>query len=114
MTPDLSGFDDPNEKLAAMLTQSSTFSSPPLKSRLIVEACRRYNLDGVFWLIHYACRPIMADADMMKDMVQKELDIPFMVVEGDVYDAHFLSAEALRPRIETFAERVKARQAGRA
>ncbi len=110
LAPDISGIDDPNERLAAVLTQSSVFSSPPVKGRLVAEACRRYNLDGVFWMVHYSCRPVAADSYMVKDMVQKELNIPFVVLEGDIYDGRFRGVEELRPRVEPFAEMVKARK----
>ncbi|MDO8635515.1 MAG: 2-hydroxyacyl-CoA dehydratase family protein [Dehalococcoidia bacterium] len=110
-SPDISGIEDPNYRLAAVLTQASIFNSLPVKSRVTIEACRRYKLDGCLWLVHYSCRPIMSDSYMMKDIVQKELGIPFMVLETDVYDPRYNRNRQLRPQLEAFAEMVKSYKA---
>jgi benzoyl-CoA reductase/2-hydroxyglutaryl-CoA dehydratase subunit BcrC/BadD/HgdB len=112
-SPDVSGIEDPNHRLGAVLTQSTLFNSFPVRSRIAVEACRRYNLDGAFWMVHYSCRPMVSDSYMIKDIVQRELGIPFMVLEGDVYDPRDSRTRQLRPHIESFAEMVKAHKLSR-
>jgi len=75
--------------------------------RSIIEACKRLNIDGIFWWIHHACRPMLAQSLMIRDSVTKQLGIPFMVLEGDGYDRQFYSFEALRTNIEAFAEMLR-------
>ncbi|UCF83046.1 MAG: 2-hydroxyacyl-CoA dehydratase [Desulfobacteraceae bacterium] len=45
---------------------------------------------------------------MVKDALKKEVKIPALVLEGDVYDPRYYTKEQLRTRIESFAELVKA------
>ena len=77
------------------------------RARSIVAACRSYNLDGIFMLGHYACRAIIGSAFTLKAAVQREIDIPIMVVEGDIFDARFYTAQQLRNRLEAFPEMLR-------
>lgn len=59
-------------------------------------------------MLHYSCRPFATDALMVKDALKKELGIPVLVLEADIYDPRFYTREQLRTRLESFAELVKA------
>lgn len=84
--------------------------SLPVRIKGIIGACRRYNLDGILWAVHYPCRPTAGDAMMIKDAVTRELSIPMMVLEYDTFDSRFRTTPQLRTRLETFAEILKSRK----
>ena len=48
---------------------------------------------------------------MAKKGVEDELGIPVLALEGDVWDTRDYSTEALRIRVETFAEMLRAKKA---
>ncbi len=73
-------------------------------------AIRKGRFDGGIELYHYVCRYFAGDPKMIKDAVQKEFDLSFLVLEGDPYDSRYCNAEQLRTRIESFAEMLLARR----
>ena len=50
----------------------------------------------------------------MKKDIEKELGIQVLALEGDYYDTRSYSAEALRTRVEIFAEMLRASKAAAA
>lgn len=100
--------EDPWERVAYALIQRSIEASVPMRIRAIIGAVKRYHLDGVLNLFHYSCRYFAGDPLILKDAVEKETGVPVMVLEGDLYDPRFYTAEQLRTRIEAFGEMLKA------
>jgi len=76
--------------------------------RLFQECCKEFNVDGFLYLYFFSCRPICLTALMVKKGVEDELGIPVLALEGDVWDTRDYSTEALRTRVETFAEMLRA------
>jgi len=76
--------------------------------RQIISACREFQLDGVIMQYHIACHMYDILPLKLKEMVQKELGIPVLLLEGDWYETRDYSAEGYRTRLECFAELVKA------
>ena len=59
-------------------------------------------------LPHFSCRVFGNDYMMIRDGVKKELgDIPSLVLETDLFDPRYYTAEQSRTRLESFAEMVK-------
>jgi len=79
--------------------------------RLFQECCKEFNVDGFVYLYFFSCRPICLTALMAKKGVEDELGIPVLALEGDVWDTRDYSTEALRIRVETFAEMLRAKKA---
>lgn len=77
------------------------------------EICRKYNVDGAILFNTVCCRLFNPCSPLQKDYLEKELGIPVLALEGDIYDSRNYSAERLRSRIETFAEIVKASKASK-
>ncbi len=100
--------EDPWERVAYALVQRSIEASVPMRIRAISGAVKRYHLDGVLNLFHYSCRYFAGDPLILKHAVEKETGVPVMVLEGDIYDPRFYTAEQLRTRIEAFGEMLKA------
>lgn len=74
----------------------------------IISACREFQLDGLIMQYHVACHMYDIFPLKLKEMAQKELGIPVLLLEGDWYETRDYSAEGYRTRLESFAEMVKA------
>lgn len=77
------------------------------------EICRDWKVDGAVLMNTVSCRLFDPCTILQKDYMEKELGIPVLALEGDIYDTRNYSAERLRTRIETFAEIVKAAKAAK-
>lgn len=77
----------------------------------VAEAIKEANVDGVIWNYLHNCRPISQPAYLVKQFVEKETGIPVLALEFDLADSRTYSAGALRTRVETFAEMLRARKA---
>jgi benzoyl-CoA reductase/2-hydroxyglutaryl-CoA dehydratase subunit BcrC/BadD/HgdB len=101
----------PTEQPSDLLTAlgEGSFRRPHCSSvRGVIEywedICNMYEVDGMILMYQYSCRPWATPPLMGKKDLQKKLDIPILVVEGDSYDTRNYSAGQLRTRIESFAE----------
>ncbi len=112
-SPDTSGFEHPFEKLAATISQRS-YNGTRFRTNALIGACKRFDLDGVFWFNHSECRPRGLDAWLIRDMVRADIDIPFLVIDADLWEPRYYNLKKLRPTIETFAEMTKAYKAAKA
>ena len=75
------------------------------------EAVKALNMDGVIWNYLYNCRPLALTAHFLKKWVEENTGIPTLSLEIDNYDSRSYSAAALRTRVETFAEMLRAKKA---
>jgi benzoyl-CoA reductase/2-hydroxyglutaryl-CoA dehydratase subunit BcrC/BadD/HgdB len=78
--------------------------------RFFEECCDEFNVDGFLYLYFFSCRPICLTALMVKKSIEDKLGIPVLALEGDVWDTRDYSTEALRTRVETFAEMLRAKK----
>jgi len=78
-----------------------------------LENCKAFNVDGAINFYPYSCREWVPTVIITKRMIEKEMGIPVLVLEGDCYDTRNYSAGQLRTRVETFAELVKAHKASK-
>jgi len=67
----------------------------------------QYNVDGAILLHHIGCRQFCSWLPMGKVVIEKDLDIPVLVLEGDYNDSREYSAAQMKNRLETFAHIVK-------
>ena len=75
------------------------------------EVIQEAGIDGVIWNYLFNCRPIGQPAYMLKRFVEKETGVPVLPLEFDLADSRTYSAGALRTRVETFTEMLRARKA---
>ena len=66
--------------------------------------------EGVLLIFQFNCRPWATPPLMAKKALKERLDVPVLVVEGDIYDTRNYSAGQLKTRIESFAEVLKAKK----
>jgi len=77
------------------------------------DAVTSLNMDGVLWGYLYNCRPSAHTSHFLKKWVEEETGVPVLPLEMDIYDSRNYSAAALRNRVETFAEMLRASKASR-
>jgi hypothetical protein len=74
------------------------------------ETLMALNPDGVISSYLFSCRPVAMTSHLYK-LAAEETGIPHLSLEIDLYDSRNYSAEALRTKVETFAELLRARKA---
>jgi len=81
----------------------------------IVQRCataiRALNVDGLIFNYLFNCRPLAQPSHFLKKWVEGNLGIPVLALEFDLADSRTYSAGALRTRVETFAEILRAKKA---
>ena len=78
--------------------------------KLAAEIIQAEKLDGFIWNYLYNCRPLSEPSFLLKHFVEKELGVPILALEFDLVDSRTYSAGAMKTRVETFAEILRARK----
>ena len=101
--------EDPYVAIAQNLRGSG---AQPLSARvkLILDACKRYNIDGVLDHFHVGCRAVASDAFIIGDALMKELSIPVLVLEWENFDPRVFHYEQYRSRLELFKSMIEDRR----
>jgi len=68
-------------------------------------------IDGVIWGYLFNCRPFALMSYIPKQWLEEVVGVPTLSLEMDIYDGRNYTASALRTRVETFAEMLRARKA---
>ena len=76
----------------------------------IREQAREVGADGLLFTPVYQCRCFAGLPVIVKQEVEKELGIPALYLETGAFDARDHSYEAMKTRVETFAELLRARK----
>ena len=79
----------------------------------ILDACRAWDLDGVLWVDHHACRLGATDETMIEKAVKEQLGLPMLTLDFEYFDPRYYSSAQLRTRIEAFAEMLRAAKAAK-
>ena len=74
------------------------------------EVIDMWKVDGFIQAISFSCRASF-NVLMHKRIVERDLGIPVLGLECDFYDTRDYSAQAMRTRVEAFAEMLRARKA---
>ena len=77
------------------------------------EGVQMLGLDGFLWFYQKACRATTPQMLIYKKAMEEELGIPVLALEADLFDTRSYSAEALRTRVETFADLLRERKAAK-
>jgi len=67
-------------------------------------------VDGVISNYLFNCRPVALLSHIAKSWVEDRTGLPTLSLENDVYDTRSYNAQAMRTRVETFAEMLKAKK----
>jgi benzoyl-CoA reductase/2-hydroxyglutaryl-CoA dehydratase subunit BcrC/BadD/HgdB len=72
-----------------------------------------WQVDGIVFFRHYSCRQYSIFPLKAKEVIEEELAIPVMLLEGDYCDFRSYNTLQMRTKLETFAEILKTRKAVR-
>lgn len=101
-TPDLVASKDPYALMSLTYLQNSLISSLARRIPLIIEGCKRLNVDGVLDRYHVGCRSVAGDALIIEDAVKKELGIPVLLLEWENFDPRVYDQAEFKRRMEVF------------
>lgn len=79
----------------------------------LVDAVKAWNVEGVIFFRHFSCRQYSIFPIRAKQVIEEELQIPVLSLEGDYCDFRSYNVQGMRTRLETFAEMVKSERAHR-
>ena len=77
------------------------------------QICPEWDLDGAILNYPIGCRDLCTSPMKTQDVITKELGIPILLLETDHIDNRSYSAEAMRSRVEAFAEMLKVAKAAK-
>lgn len=100
---------DPYELIGQVMHTSLT-QSLSARIAIIIEVCKRLNIDGVLGRFHAGCRIGAADALIIKDAITRQLGIPALLLEWEGFDTRIYNEEQYRKRLELFKETLKSKQ----
>jgi benzoyl-CoA reductase/2-hydroxyglutaryl-CoA dehydratase subunit BcrC/BadD/HgdB len=76
------------------------------------ELAQLSHVKGLIFWTHYSCRQYSIFPLKAKEIIEAELNIPVLLLEGDYCDFRSYTTEQMSTKIETFAEMVKALNSG--
>jgi benzoyl-CoA reductase/2-hydroxyglutaryl-CoA dehydratase subunit BcrC/BadD/HgdB len=78
--------------------------------RLMDSMVKAPSVDGFIWAYTYNCRPMAQTSHFLTRYIRDNTGIPVLSIESDHFDSRSYSAAALRTRVESFAELLRARK----
>ena len=109
-----SNYTTPHEKRADSELRRALYHGTSAMIHRHLELSRDWNVDGVLLCYPFSCRPFAIEPLMTKKAIEAELGIPVLALEVDLWDTRDYSTGALRTRVETFAEMLRATKAAKA
>ena len=94
-----------------VMTSGELYHSNYGMVRRLGDAVKTLNIDGVIWDYLFNCRLMSQSSHLLKKWVEENTGVPVLALEIDLYDSRNYSADALKVRVETFAELLRARKA---
>jgi hypothetical protein len=104
-------FDSIGEELAEAGLRAGAFHSSYGFAKRFADAVKELKMDGVLWGYQYNCRPMALGSHLFKQVIEEETGVPTLSLEMDLYESRSYGVEALRTKVETFAEMLKAKKA---
>jgi benzoyl-CoA reductase/2-hydroxyglutaryl-CoA dehydratase subunit BcrC/BadD/HgdB len=95
---------------ASQLLRGSMAQPLAARVKLILEGCRRWNIDGVLDHFHIGCRGVAADAFVLQEAVTKQLGVPVLVLEWENFDPRVFNYEQYKTRLEVFKSMMEGRR----
>ncbi len=103
----------PLESLAKKMICNISNGSYERKAELVQEIAKELSPDGVINFCHWGCKQSSGGAMILKEKMQ-EIDIPFLVLDGDGMDRRNSSDGQIRTRLEAFLEMIDQKKGGAA
>jgi hypothetical protein len=100
--PDKETSDDPYIRFGLGTQQHSLGTDLTQRIPLIIEGCKKMNVDGLLDRYHIGCRSVAADALIVDEAVRRELGIPVLLLEWENFDPRVYNHEEYRRKLEVF------------
>jgi benzoyl-CoA reductase/2-hydroxyglutaryl-CoA dehydratase subunit BcrC/BadD/HgdB len=97
---------DPYEAMSQYL-QGSLLLYLGGRISVILDACKRLEVDGVLNHYHVGCRSVAGDALIINDAITKELKIPTLLLEWENFDPRVYDHEQYKTMLEVFKTMIK-------
>lgn len=99
------------DNVAATLLRSrgANYSSLAYINQL-KEATRQSNIAGVIFFRHYSCRQYSIFPLKAKEIIEQEVGVPVLLLDGDYCDFRSYNIQQMRTKLETFAAMIKDQQ----
>lgn len=106
-------YDEMLEGLAKDIMQLYPNTSPTLKLQTIKRLVEKYAIDGMVIHCDMSCKPQSLPQYQIKNMTEKELGVPCIIIDSDSVDPRFFSEEQVVNRLEAFLERLPDQKEGK-
>ena len=77
------------------------------RKAMVLKACRDYAIDGVILHRNKSCAPITLGQMNIKETLERELDIPSVVIDADHMDQRNFSTAQFETRVDAFMEMLR-------
>lgn len=94
--------EDPYMRFGIAMQLGAMHMPPGLRIPLIIEGCKKLNIDGVLDRYHVGCRAVAGDALLIESAINKELGIPVMLLEWENFDPRVYKHGEYQRRLEIF------------
>ena len=111
MEPWQTTYTSPGEVKAEVEMKVGIYHSTYALAQRWAEVVEDFDLDGSIFGYQFNCRPLAQPSHLLPKLVEERTGKPTLSLEMDYYDSRSYSAAALRTRVETFAEMLRARKA---
>jgi len=107
-----SNYKTPGEIIADYEMAAGYYYGTEGQVKFYENATKIMKLDGFIAQYLYNCRPVATISHIQKKYLEETTGLPVLSLEIDNFDSRAYSADALRTKVETFAEMLKARKNG--
>ena len=76
------------------------------------ELAELWDVEGLIFWTHFSCRQYSIFPLKAKEIIEKELNIPVLMLEGDYCDFRTHNTETMKTKLETFAEMISSSHKG--
>lgn len=101
--------DRPLDSVAEGVATMILNHNPSYKAKATEKIFRDYNLEGGIFAYAQSCKPFSITMRYIAEHVQKQLDVPVTIIEGDLVDETFYDAERNNMKLQALAETLAAR-----
>lgn len=96
--------EKPFRSLAEKLLANPAIGPYERMMREVIGMVKDYHIDGVIWMSPWGCRHFNSMAQLVKDGLRKEVDVPFYILDLECIDKRNYSKEQVRTRLDAFIE----------
>jgi hypothetical protein len=94
--------EDPYMRFGIGMQLGAMHLPPGIRIPLLIEGCKKLNIDGVLDRFHVGCRAVAGDALIIESAIKRELGIPVLVLEWENFDPRVYKHEEYKRRLEVF------------